>query len=69
MTAYHEELTPKVSIGTHNCPECKAPAICHLEVGKSNCWCFTVVKPELRQELLSENDSCLCLNCLKGMRL
>lgn len=49
---------------THNCPECRGPAYCAMEAGKSAslCWCMSIpstVKPNTQ---LSEE--CLCRGCL-----
>lgn len=63
----------KGQISTHNCPECKGPAYCGMEDGKSGnlCWCMTVNVPEddACSITLKGYDTCLCRRCLTSMEI
>ena len=52
------------SRGTHQCPECKGPAYCAIEDGKSasTCWCMTL--PAGAKPNPQVGEECLCRGCL-----
>lgn len=51
---------------THTCPECKGPAYCAMEAGKSAnlCWCMEVPK-DTNPVVDADVHTCLCKSCLK----
>lgn len=47
---------------THSCHKCGAPVRCDIELGRTECWCFSV-----QAKGLEMNDTCMCKKCLTAI--